>query len=144
MHCSAVRSDFVPENLNEHFIRKPSVTSGEAVALLKRRFPQESQLFGSEEDPEIPQQFYAYERLAEEIQNRTGDVFFLESVTRFINELSLSKDPLLENLLVVSLLERLAADPVVVSAMRPHLENEALNFLNAVEREFRKPENTKL
>jgi hypothetical protein len=58
------------ESANEGFILQRGATPGEAVQLLTQRFPELSHLFGSATDPELPQPFYAYERLAEQIEAR--------------------------------------------------------------------------
>jgi hypothetical protein len=102
--------------------------------MLMQRFPQLSTLFGSPAEPGQP--YYAYERLGEEIQQHYSDRLFVQSAGRFIDELALSGDSLLENLLVVSVLEGLAVDPEAARTIRLHIGKEATKMLDEVERDF--------
>jgi len=116
------------------FIRKRIMTASEAVSLLTEKFPGVMKLVESPDELMIAAPFYAYERFASHVQSRIDDQAFLRSVGEFIDELASSNDPLLENILAVTLLEKLAENPSVIAAVKPHIGIQASNLLSDVER----------
>jgi hypothetical protein len=57
-----------------------------------------------------------YDSFAAEVVRRVDDCNLFESAIRSINDIAESKDPLLSTVLVISLLESIAADPDVALA----------------------------
>lgn len=110
--------------------------ASEAVSLLLNRFPVVRQLVGSADDLNLAPPFYAYERFAGEIHHRVNDETFMISVGEFINELADTNDPLLENVLWVTILEKIAEDPLVSTRTKGYLGLKAKEMLEEVEREF--------
>lgn len=94
------------------------------------------QLVGSPDELNTAEPFYAYERFASLVQEKFEDQTFLRSVGAFIDELALSGDPLLENVLTVGLLERLAERPTVTAALKPYVGAKASDLLKRMEREI--------
>jgi len=112
------------------------MTSAEAVALLVERFPMVLDLGESQQELVKTGAFYAYDRFASEAQNRVNDPNFLRLIGFFIDELAESKEPLLQELLIVSLLEKLAEEPKVAAKFEPHIGEKAKGLLKEVERKF--------
>jgi hypothetical protein len=65
-----------------------------------------------------------------------NDSAFLKSALGFIDELAVSGDLLLENVLIVSLLERLAVDRGLAHEIGRQLGERARRMLNDVERDM--------
>jgi hypothetical protein len=76
-----------------------------AARFLRVRFPELGHLFGDPEnlDPETPEPYHSYERFAEAVLRRQDDRLFLESVYAFINELAVSREYWLQEVLCVPL-----------------------------------------
>jgi hypothetical protein len=101
------------------------LTPAEAVSLLIERFPMVLDLGESREELIDTGPFYAFERFASEALKRKSDKNFLQLVGFFVDELAESKDPLLQELLVVSVLEKLAEDPNAAVKLIPHMGEKA-------------------
>ncbi len=116
----------------------PTIRPSDALRLLWARFPELSQQFGDPDDPdpETPEPHYSYSLFAEEVLRRKEDKLFLERVCTFINELALSRDSLLEELLATEVLEGLAQDPGMAATLYPKIVPEAQETLRAIEREM--------
>jgi hypothetical protein len=100
--------NFLALDTNENrpnFISVKTAGPKEAVSLLLERFPMVLDLGESREELEDTGPFYAYNQFASEVQKRVNDEDFLKAVCTFMDELAASNDPLLENLLTVSVLE---------------------------------------
>lgn len=122
-------------NVNQpNFILKRTFTASEAVSLLTQRFPILSQTFSTEE-LKFDEPFSAYERLGSLVHDRFQDEPFLRTVAAFIDELASSDDPLLENVLNVSLLEKIAEEPTVASALKAYIGPKAADLLQSIEKE---------
>jgi hypothetical protein len=109
-----------------------------AVRFLRVRFPELAHLFGDPEnlDPETPEPYHSYERFAEAVLRRQDDRIFLESVYAFINELAVSREYWLQEVLGVSLLESLARNAEFATALYPHLNTKAQEVLRAMEQQM--------
>ena len=124
-----------PDMNQPNFIQKRMLTASDAVSLLTHRFPVVSQTVASPDELRIAEPFYAYERFASLIQDRFRDQPFLRSVGVFIDELASSGDPLLENVLTVTILEKLAEQPTVAAALKTYIGPKAADLLERAERE---------
>lgn len=112
-----------------HFDR--SNAPHEAVRLLKKRFPSIGEILG--DDPSLTDPFYAYERFGEEVRRRVHDQDFRRRVGDFINELQQSGDPLLQEVLVISLLENIAQDSNATVKIKEYVNSAVVSLLQDVE-----------
>jgi hypothetical protein len=113
------------------------MTASEAVSLLVTRFPALAEMVdGLDELQELAPPFYAYELFAGDVAKRVHDNSFMNDVGGFIDELVSMKDPLIENVLWVSVLEKIAENPSAATEIKRYLGNEARTMLESVEREF--------
>ena len=79
---------------------------------------------------------FAYGLLATEVINRAGDGEFVREVCKFLNFMAASGDPILEEVLAVSVLERIADEPAVVNSVRQCLSKGTLAALDRIETEM--------
>ena len=112
------------------------MTASDAVSLLLEKFPMMLQLVESPDDLLIAAPFHAYESFASEIERKLHDKAFLDSAASFINELAESGDPLLENVVTVSVLERLASDPSIAAEIKRYIGTRARDWMKRIEREL--------
>lgn len=120
------------------FIWTKTLSSSEAVTMLIGKFPFMQQLI-DEDDFELP--YAAYECFASEAHRRTQDPAFMKSVGAFIDELADSSDPLLRDILWVSVLGKIAEEPLVALESKKYINPKAAAMLDEVERGYygRKP-----
>jgi hypothetical protein len=116
-----------------NFVIKPSVTPEQAIELLVQRFPIVLSLVDSRDELTQMGPYYTYGVLAGEVKPRIADREFLKSMGTFVNELAKSTDPLLRNLLLTVILERIADDPYTAATFRYYIEPEVQGMLGEVE-----------
>jgi hypothetical protein len=102
-----------------------------AVRLLQGRFPELSGLLGPD-DPAFANQAYA--EFAREVLRRQSDEPFVTSACRFIDDLALSGQSILQELFVIEVLEILAQDPGFCRKLYPLIHSESQDALRSVER----------
>jgi hypothetical protein len=112
------------------------MTNLDAIGLLVARFPIILSRIDTREDLTTAAPYFAYSLLGGEVIARAADPQFMMDVCKFLNFLAESKEPILEEVLVVSVLERIADEPTVVNLLRPCLGESALSFLTQVEKEM--------
>ena len=105
-----------------------------AFALLFEHFPKIDGLDWPDDRGFGPH--YAYERLASEILAKHKDDKLFKAACTFINELANSRDPLLQNILNVSLLESVAQDPSLANKLKASISDNARAILEKIEKEF--------
>lgn len=115
------------------FILNKSKTATEVVALLLERFPDLREVVDSADELELAEPFHAYECFASEIQRRIQQREFLEAAAQFINELTESNDPLIRDVLVTSVFERIAEDKETARKIALHIGQKANSLLEDVE-----------
>ncbi len=117
------------------FVLVRTMTPREVVRLLLDRFPQDRNLvcpdYAPSDDP-----FGAYDRFARLVIERSGDSTFIQLVALFIDELAMSKDWLVDNVLRASLLEGIANNGKVARIISRHLSPHSRNILHQVESDF--------
>lgn len=118
------------------FVLLKTCTPAEAVSLLVDRFPIMLDLGESLDELKETGPFYAYDRFGAEVTNRANDEEFLRQVCLFIDELAASKDLLLEDVLVVSLLETFAEDPAVAAKVEILVGEKARMLLKDIEQKI--------
>jgi hypothetical protein len=111
------------------FVWKRSATDAEAVSLLVQRFPLLLELGESQEELASTGAFYAYGRLADQITQKMSDASFLSAAAEFINELTLSSDPFLEELAQTGVLEAIAGTPEIARELTKYLGEKAKAIL---------------
>jgi hypothetical protein len=107
-----------------------------AVALLVDRFPEVLARVDSPQDAFTASPYMAYGLFAQEIIEKEEDNTFLKKASGFINELAESRDSLLEEVLVVSVLERIAEDVSLTDRVKVQLRDKARSLLKRVEAEY--------
>jgi hypothetical protein len=112
------------------------MTNLDAIDLLVKHFPILLSRVDSREDLEIAAPYFAYGLLATEVINRAGDEQFVREVCKFLNFMADSRDAALEELLAVSVLERVADEPAVVNSVKRCLNKGALAVLDLIETEI--------
>jgi hypothetical protein len=83
-----------------------------AVLRLVDRFPEVLARVDPPQDAFTASPYLAYGLFAQEVVERKEDDEFLNHASAFMNELAESEDALLEEVLVVSVLERIAEDAI--------------------------------
>jgi hypothetical protein len=117
------------------FVIVPTMTPREVVSLLLDRFPAMRDLICPDEDSfNLPT--CVYDSFATEVVRRVDDRDFFSAVVQFIDDVAESKDPHLRNVLVVCLLEGVAADPQVARRFSGAVGEAARGLLRDVERDF--------
>jgi hypothetical protein len=96
---------------NSDWSRSPVSESSHALRILRARFPEPSEHFGTPDEPEPGDPYVSYGLLAEEALRRRDDQAFLDRVFAFTNELADSGDHLLEDLLFFPSWSRLRRTP---------------------------------
>jgi hypothetical protein len=104
-----------------------------AVALLLDRFPEVLARVDSPEDAFTAPPYFAYGLLAQEIIAKKKDHDFLIRASAFMSELAEDGDALLEEVLVVSVLERVAEDESLVVKLKGELRAKARDLMKQVE-----------
>jgi|HubBroStandDraft_6_1064221.scaffolds.fasta_scaffold07195_5 hypothetical protein len=115
----------------------PSVGPSDALRLIRARFPELSKQFGDPDniDPETPEPYYSYGLLVKEVLKREDEAPLIQRVIDFINELALSRESLLEDLVGVELLEGLAQDRKMAATLYPRIVPAAQKTLKLIEQE---------
>jgi hypothetical protein len=80
--------------------------------------------------------YYAYERLAALLVARSDDTLFFEAFCDLVDEMAQTGDPLLQDILIVSVLERIAEDARVAARLKQHIGSAGRDMLEAVERDL--------
>ena len=124
------------DETRREFVLKRTCTPAEAITLLMDRFPTILKLAESSETLAEMGPYYVYGTFADEVRRRNIDQNFLKSFGLFANELSDSTDPMLRDLLVTAILERVADDPGTAAKVRPYLGPRAQAMLNQVEKDW--------
>lgn len=104
----------------------PMMGPDDALRLLRNRFPELVAVFSDPDnpDPYLVEPYHSYNRLAEEVSRHRHDTHLLESFCSFINELALSKEYWLEEVLG-DMIEGLVHEESFVYRLRPHLNAQA-------------------
>jgi hypothetical protein len=118
-----------------NFVLVPTMTPREVVSLLLVRFPAMRDLICPDEDC-FNEPTLVYDSFAAEAVRRVDDRDVFKSVVQFIDDIAESKDPLLSTVLVISLLEGIAADPDVARRVSGAVDKTARGLLRDVERNF--------
>ena len=118
-----------------NFVIVPTMTPREVVSLLLGRFPAMRDVICPDEDC-FNEETIVYDSFATEVVRRVDDRDLFDSVIRFIDDIAESKDPLLNNVLVVCLLEGLASDPDIARRVSGAVGETARTLLRDVERNF--------
>ncbi len=118
-----------------NFVLVPTMTPRDVVSFLLNRFPETCELVCPDEDC-FEQPTRVYDSFAAEVVKRVDELDFFESVTRFIDDIAESKDPLLGTVLVIDLLEGIAADPDVAGRVSRAVGENAQRLLRDVERKI--------
>jgi hypothetical protein len=123
------------EKASPNFILVPMMTPREVVSLLLGRFPAMRDLVCPDEDC-FNEPTRVYDSFAAEVVRKVDDRELFKSVIRFIDDIAESKDPLLSTVLVISLLEGIAADPDVARRVSSAVGETARMLLRDVERKI--------
>jgi hypothetical protein len=107
-----------------------------ALAVLVDRFPEVLARVDSPQDAFMAPPYLGYGLFAQEIVTRREDDAFLNKASRFIDELAESGDSVLEEVLVVSVLERIAEDASLAQKVKAKLRERARNMMKQVEAEY--------
>jgi hypothetical protein len=107
-----------------------------ALSLALQTFPELEDRFEDPGDDFLSDVYYVYGLLATEIVNRWVDRQFRHRACMFIDRLANSGDSLLEELLVVGLLERLAEDAALATEAKACVSAKAAWYLSKVESEM--------
>ena len=124
------------EKRNEpNFILVPSSSPAEVVSLLLDRFPGMRDVVCPDEDS-LAEPHRVYDSFASQVIKRIDDRVFTQSVGEFIDELAKSKEPLIGDVLVISLLEGIAVSPDAAKAMSNLIGEPARDLLQDVEKKM--------
>jgi len=124
-----------PADHKPNFIIRKTCTPVEAVSLLVRRFPVVLDLGETKSELEQQGPYYAYANFASRILADLNDKSVRDSVVKFIDELAESQDTLLEDVLITSILEKIAEDPELSHNIRLELQQKGAGMLRRVEEE---------
>jgi hypothetical protein len=113
-----------------------TMTKEAAVQFLLERFPGVRRRLEEAEDAQIAPPYFVYGLLASDMIENAADAKFLDASVQFIDDLAESEDPLLEEVLVLSILERLAESPDLVGTLKERLGEKARGFLLRVEQDL--------
>ena len=110
----------------------PMMQPEDIVRYLRRHFPNPIHLFSDPEnpDPEVPEPYTSSGLLAEEMLRRREDTSLLESFYSALNEMAVSREYWMQETLG-DLLEGLIHDEAFVAKLRPHLNAQAKEKLEA-------------
>ncbi len=117
------------------FVLVRTMTPREVVRLLLDRFPNDRGVVCPDEDS-LDYPFAAYDRFARLVIERSSDPAFIQLVALFIDELAISKDWLVDNVLRASLLEGIADNENVARMISRHLSPHSRSVLHEVESDF--------
>ena len=109
-----------------------------AVRFLRSRFPELAHLFSDPDnlDLETPEPYHSYGIFAREVLVRRDDRNLLPEVYRFIDDMALSGQSILQELLVIEVLKTLAQDAQFATSSYRHIHQEAGEALRDVERQI--------
>lgn len=107
-----------------------------ALDLAFTKFPELKDKFDGPDDEFLEDVYYVYGLLATEMVSQWNDETFRKRCCQFLDGLAESGDSLLEDLLVVCLLERLAVDVAISEQAKTWLGEKAGGFLRRVDREM--------
>ena len=107
-----------------------------AVTLLRSRFPDLATEFSNPDNLEPNDPYHSYERFAEEVMVRRNETALLDRVFRFINELAVSSDHMLEDLLTVAVLESFAQDREFADLLYANIDPKPEETLRAIEKHY--------
>jgi hypothetical protein len=107
-----------------------------AIALLVDRFPEVLARVESPQDAFMAPPYLAYGLFAQEIVSKKQDEAFLNKASEFVDELAESGDPLLEEVLVLEILERVAEDASLANKLKAKIRERARNMMKQVEEEY--------
>jgi hypothetical protein len=124
-----------PIIIGDNFVILPDGRKS-ALDLAFQTFPELDDKFDVPNDDFREYVSFVYDRLATEMVRRWNEDLFHKRSCEFMDRLAESGDSLLEELLVICLLEKLAEDPEVVKDARACLGLKAAGFLRVVENEM--------
>jgi len=108
----------------------PMMQPEDIVRYLRTRLPSLAHLFSDPENIELDEPYYSCGRLAEEVLRRRNDASILESFCSVVNEMAVSREFWMREALG-DLLEGLVHDEAFVTDLRPRLNAQALEQLEA-------------
>jgi hypothetical protein len=114
------------------FILARARTPEEVIGFLLERFPAFASVVPSDE-LDLAAPFHAYERFASYVRSRLADASFLGSVGKLIDEMAASRDPLMGDVLVTSLLEGIAEDSDAAFKISGFVGDKARDILTDIE-----------
>jgi hypothetical protein len=92
----------------------------EVVSMLLERFPEVNSLISSPD--KLEESTIVYERFIGHVAERAGDEAFLGAVGEFISDLAECGDPLVQDVLVISIFENLVGNPAQADKISPQYE----------------------
>jgi len=120
------------ENKAVDFVLVRRMTDREVVCLLLDRFPDVRDRVCPEEcDLELST--IVYDSFATIVIERADDPGFIQSVAFFIDELAENKDPLVQEVLIICLLEGIAAEEKVARMIERRMTPHSRSLLHEVE-----------
>jgi hypothetical protein len=124
-----VSSEQPPE---QGWVLRRSRSSEKVVSILLRRFRSIADLL-CQDEANYSYPFYVYDKFAVEVIKRIRDKSFMEEVGTFVDDLAESTDPLVRDVLVVSLLEGIASDAEAARVLKNVIRSDAKALLFDVE-----------
>ena len=115
-----------------NFVIVRTMTPREVVDLLLSRFPSMRDLVCPDEDS-FEEPTIVYDSFASRVCERADDPGFIQSVVLFIDELSESKDSLIQNVLSVCLLEGIASNEPLARMISRSISPRSKTLLQEVE-----------
>jgi hypothetical protein len=112
------------------------MNSEAAIAMLVDKFPNLLDRVDSPLDAFIASPYLAYGLFAQEVIDNRSDRTFMDRVCAFIDQLAESGDKLLEEVLVLSVLERVAEDGSLARELKGKLGVKAQKLIERVESEY--------
>jgi hypothetical protein len=107
-----------------------------ALDLALNTFPELKDRFDGPDEEFAEDVYFVYDLLSSEMVRRWSDEPFRKRSCDFLDRLAESGDPLLEELLVVCLLEKVAEDSTISEQAKACVGEKAGGFLRRVEREM--------
>jgi hypothetical protein len=129
------------EKKDPNFVLVPTMTPHEVVSLLLSRFPAMRDVVCPDEDC-FNEPTRVYDSFDAEVVRRVDDREVFQRVVRFIDDIAENRDPLLSTVLVISLLEGIAANPDVARRLSGAVGGTARMLLRDVERRIYQRLNT--
>ncbi len=115
-----------------NFVIVPTMTSRELVCLLLERFPDVRELVCPDQDC-FELSTIVYDSFATIVLERVDDPRFIQSVAFFIDELAEKKDRSVQEVLIVCLLEGIAANEKVARKIERTMTPHSRSLLHEVE-----------